>query len=583
MLFATLLLLISTSSSANLIGRQVYVEECENGQIIAPSNTAIPISCVASATSGLSSSLTTQYFRLSNSTTISHYSTSPNNRLSLTTIGGVPTSSSHPSLESTRSGDTSTYSTSVNTYNHAHSESTNSLGSSLSIPSGTSQAFFGLNATSSSSASSYMSSPSMTNSGNTSSQSTSQLDFLVSLSSSGSRSKYRGTGTASWNSISNLEHTTVSSLWTSPELRGPSRASLSNTYPPSSLLTETSSSLFVSSATPGSTSSQANQSSRYSSSISPAQTFQTLMLNNSATPANFSRGTSSTYRLTTDSAAVPTLTTTVPSSTNTGITSELGLSGNIIRSNVGSPSSSSTTRVATNGANTQTTISIPDTTPASITGFSQSANTASLGNWPATITFCSESNGQPVVGYAFVTTHSGGLSSVTNSIPSQTLISTSTGLACAGEVAVISNGLTTTIELSTLPSATPYEESAAAASVEVLTQSGVPVVYDIETLSGYQNSQPVLISTDFVEVVNGQTTTQAGCKTSPAHCFFYKADREHRDNSRCSRAPPERKKTDLEKYNRVAHRLPWTYRGPQNRALENHWRYLGMYWGSGSL
>lgn len=115
-----------------------------------------------------------------------------------------------------------------------------------------------------------------------------------------------------------------------------------------------------------------------------------------------------------------------------------------------------------------------------------------------------------MVGYGFVTTHSGGLSSVTNSIPSQTLVSTSTGLVCAGEVAVISNGLTTTIELSTLPSATPYPQSAAAASVEVITQSGVPIIYDIETLSGYQNSQPILISTDFVEVVNGQTTTQAG-------------------------------------------------------------------------
>lgn len=174
MLFATLrLLLISTPSSANLIARQVYAEECEDGQVIAPINTVIPVSCVASATSGLSSSLTTQSFRLSNSSTISHDPTSPTNQPSFTTIGGVPTST-HPSLESTRSGDTSTYSTYITTYNPAFSESTKSLGSSHSIPSSTSQPYFELNAASSSIASSSTSSPSMTNSVDTLSQSTSQ-------------------------------------------------------------------------------------------------------------------------------------------------------------------------------------------------------------------------------------------------------------------------------------------------------------------------------------------------------------------------------------------------------------------------
>lgn len=508
MLFATLLLLItSTPSFASLIARQVYVEECDDGRVIAHSNPAITVSCVASATSGLSVSLTTQFFRLSNSTTISHNLTSSTSSFSFTSTGVVPTST-HPSLESTRSGDTSTYSTSITTSNHAYSESTKSLGSSLSIPSGTSQAYFGLNAASPSTASSSASSSSTTNSGNTSSQSTMKLKFSISLNSSGLQSKYRGTGTASRNSTSNLDHTSVPFIWTSPELRGPSRASSSNTYPPSFRSTEASSSPIVSSATPGSTSSQTNQS--YRSNVSPAQTSQTPMSNDSATPANSSSVASSASIVTIYSAAVPILTTTVPSSTNTGITSEIGLSGNIIRSNLGNPSSSYTTRVGTNGANIQTTVSVPNTTPASITGFSQSTNTASLGNWPATITFCSESSGQPIVGYGFVTTHSGGLSSVTNSIPSQKLVSTSTGLVCAGEVAVINNGLTTTIELSTLASATSYPQLAAAASVEVLTQSGVPIIYDIETLSGYQNSQPILISTDFVEVVNGQTTTQAG-------------------------------------------------------------------------
>ena len=135
---------------------------------------------------------------------------------------------------------------------------------------------------------------------------------------------------------------------------------------------------------------------------------------------------------------------------------------------------------------------------------------ASQGNWPATVTFCFESSGLPVVGYGFVTTYSGGRSSVTRKIPTQTLISTSTGLACAGEVAIVVNGLTTTIELSTLPSATSFLQSTVAASEQVLTQSGIPVIYDIETLSGYKNTQPVLISTSFVEEYNGQTTTQAG-------------------------------------------------------------------------
>lgn len=234
------------------------------------------------------------------------------------------------------------------------------------------------------------------------------------------------------------------------------------------------------------------------------------MSKDSVVAANSSSVASSASRVTTYSAAVPILTTTLPSSTSAGTTPELGTSGNIIRSNLGSPSLSSTTHVAANGAITQVTTSAPVITPASITGLRQSTSTTSLDDWPATITFCSESNGQPVVGYGFVTTQPGGLSSVTNPIPSQTLISTSTGLACAGEVAVISNGLSTTIELSTLPSATTYPQSAAASSAQVLTQSGVPIVYDIITLSGFKNTQPVLISTAFVEVFNRQTTTQTG-------------------------------------------------------------------------
>ena len=243
-----------------------------------------------------------------------------------------------------------------------------------------SQPYFKSNAASSTIASCSTSSPSVTNSENTSSQSTSQLGFSISLSSSGLQSNYRRIGSASWTSISNLEHTSASSLWTSPELRDSSRASSSNTYTTSFCSMGTISSPIVSSVVPGSTSSQAKQSSRCSSNISPAQFSQTPMSNDSATPANSSSLASSASRVTTYSAAVPTLTTTVPWSTNTGITSEIGVSGNIIRSNLGSPSSSSTTHVGANGANIQTTTSIPNTTPASITRFSQSTNTASLGN-----------------------------------------------------------------------------------------------------------------------------------------------------------------------------------------------------------
>lgn len=464
MLFVTLLLLlISTPSSANLIARQVYIEECEDGRVIAPSNSAILFSCVASASNGLSSSLTTRSFRLSNSTSISQ--------------------------------------------NRTSSTSTNSLGPSLSILSRTSQAYFVSNAGSSSTVSSSTGRPLMTNPENASRQSTSQLDLPNSLISSG---LHPGIGISSWTSISNLKDTSVSALWTSSKISVSSRATVGNPYPPSFGSTERSSSPSVPSAATGSNSSQANQSSRYPSKTSPTQLSPTSMSKDSATLASSSSVASSAPRVTTYSAAVPISSTTVPSSTNTGITSEIGLSENATGSNLRSPSSSFTTRVTANGAIMQITTSTPVITAASITGLRRSTNTASLENWPATITFCSESNGQPVVGYGFVTTHSGGLSSVINSIPSQTIVSTSTGLVCAGEVAVVSNGLTTTIELSTLPSATPYPQSAAAASVDVLTQSGVPVVYEIETLSGYENSQPVLISTDFVEVVNEHTTTQAG-------------------------------------------------------------------------
>lgn len=128
----------------------------------------------------------------------------------------------------------------------------------------------------------------------------------------------------------------------------------------------------------------------------------------------------------------------------------------------------------------------------------------SVGSWPASISFCSLSDGIAVVEVGFVTTFADGKSSITNTSPSQSLISTSAGLGCAGEIAVFSDGLTTTIQLSTLPSATSFPQDGA----QVLTQSGSVVQYSPQTLSGYDNPQPIKISTNFVEVINGHTTTQ---------------------------------------------------------------------------
>lgn len=129
-----------------------------------------------------------------------------------------------------------------------------------------------------------------------------------------------------------------------------------------------------------------------------------------------------------------------------------------------------------------------------------------VGSWPATITFCSLSDSVPIVGVGYVTTLADGKSSITNTIPSQSLISASTGPGCAGEAVIFNNGLATTVPLSILPSVTTFPQDEA----QVETQSGTVVQYVPETLSGYNNAQPIKISTNFVEVINGHTTTQGG-------------------------------------------------------------------------
>ena len=130
----------------------------------------------------------------------------------------------------------------------------------------------------------------------------------------------------------------------------------------------------------------------------------------------------------------------------------------------------------------------------------------SVGSWPASISFCSLSEGVAVVEVGFVTTFADGQSSITNTSPSQSLIPASSGLGCAGEIAVFSDGLTTTIQLSTLPVATSFPQD----GVPIVTQNRAVVQYSPETLSGYDNPQPIKISANFVEVISGHTTTQGG-------------------------------------------------------------------------
>lgn len=135
-----------------------------------------------------------------------------------------------------------------------------------------------------------------------------------------------------------------------------------------------------------------------------------------------------------------------------------------------------------------------------------SSTKTSGGSWPAIISFCSHSDGVAIVGIGFITTLADGKSSITNTSPSQSLISASAGPGCAGEVAVSRYGLITTIQLSTLPSATAFSDF----NAQIVTQSDSVIQYSPETISGYNNAQPIEISTNFVEVVDGHTTTQGG-------------------------------------------------------------------------
>ena len=166
------------------------------------------------------------------------------------------------------------------------------------------------------------------------------------------------------------------------------------------------------------------------------------------------------------------------------------------------PVQTSVTNLGQNVLATAKGSSSPTITPTSIAVFNLAGPTSS--RWPSSITFVSQSSNVPVVGIAFVTTING-TSLITNSQPKQSLI-TSTG-SIISQFAVTEGNTTTTLKLATLPTASPLPQ---ASGVQVVSESGSPVIYNPLTLSGYSNSGPAEISTNFVEVINGQTTTQGG-------------------------------------------------------------------------
>ena len=146
----------------------------------------------------------------------------------------------------------------------------------------------------------------------------------------------------------------------------------------------------------------------------------------------------------------------------------------------------------------------PSLTTALSTPFTTGSPRTSTGAWPASITYVSQSSSSTVVGVAFVTTVNG-TSIITTTQPQQSLVSpTGSGYSL---VAITDGGSTTTLTLATLPSATLPSEPT---GIQVVTQSGVPVIYSPVTLSGYSNTEPVEISTSFTETVSGQITVQSG-------------------------------------------------------------------------
>lgn len=167
---------------------------------------------------------------------------------------------------------------------------------------------------------------------------------------------------------------------------------------------------------------------------------------------------------------------------------------------------------------TQSALSVPTTSSASIlttppsgtqpaptiTGMVASSSSV----WPASITFVAETSSSTAVGVAFVTTVNG-RSMITTTQPQQSLIpATESGSGSTYQlIAITESGTTATLTLDNLPTATLPSQPT---GLQIITESGIPVTYSPITLSGYDNTEPVEISTSFTELVNGHTTIQGG-------------------------------------------------------------------------
>ena len=395
MLIIPLLALLSlTPCAAHVVGRQVLIDECEDGHVVAPAISAISNACGTATASRLTSSLTSQSFPSSNPTTIthnhttSHNQTTATNRLTFSSNDGIP-SSTQSSLSSSDSRFLSSTRISSPYQTSVESDSSSIL----------------------------------------SSFSSQNSQFISSYNSRTGSDRY-------------LVNTTLS-LNSSPIKDSP---------------------------TPSTSTTAHNEAFRQSPTSSESPLSMSVRSSQSSIPASATLSVTTKF-IDVFSQPVPVGSNrTTLSSTSLKITSTLRSMPSFSTSGVKGPLSNSANRTTP-----QTSI----TPPPSVTKSNQSITATEMGDWPATITFCSETNGKPVIGYAFVTAYSGATgatSSVTNIIPSQALISSPISSACAGEVAVTNNGLVTTIELSTLPSATSLSQLTALPGVLVVTIGGRPVI-----------------------------------------------------------------------------------------------------------
>ena len=221
--------------------------------------------------------------------------------------------------------------------------------------------------------------------------------------------------------------------------------------------------------------------------------------------------------------STPSATSVLGLAVNSSASNQLGLSVSSTTYNVAGLPASTLSSSIPSGLSLTSALSTPPITE----------NPATTSNyWPASITFVAQSSSSDVVGVAFLTTVNG-TAKITTTQPPQSLISPSASGATYSLIAITVGGSTTTLTLTDLPTATIPSEPT---GVQVVTESGNPVIYSPITLSGYDNTEPVEISTIFTEIVDGQTTTQGGWYVMfPAVCSLDSTLRHH---CRCSDCPP---------------------------------------------